>query len=250
MNDTIRNRPPRNLTLSLKDIPALRILIVEDNIDIAENIADYFELLGHVTDFAMDGIGGMHLALTQEYDVIILDVMLPGMDGLAFCRKLRSEGEKATPVLMLTARDTLADKLEGFDAGADDYLVKPFELEELSARIQALVRRSDPPRKKRLRVGDLEIDLGKMQARRSGRRIELNRACLKILTILMRAAPDVVSRQAIEHELWSDMPPGSDALRSHIYALRQAVDKPFKRHMIQTVHGLGYRLVDPDDLSP
>lgn len=239
----------RDLTLSLKELPALRILIVEDNIDIAENISDYFELQGHVTDYAMDGIGGLHLALTQEYDAIILDIMLPGMDGLTFCRKLRKEGEKVTPVLMLTARDTLDDKLEGFDAGADDYLVKPFELEELSARIQALVRRSDHARKKLLRIGDLEMDLGKMQVQRTGRLIELNRACLKILTMLMQASPNVVSRQEIEHVLWSDTPPGSDALRSHIYTLRQAVDKPFKHHLIQTVHGLGYKLVDPNDLS-
>jgi len=232
-----------------KELPALRILIVEDNVDIAENIADYLEVQGHVLDFAMDGIGGLHLALTQDYDAIVLDIMLPGMDGLSFCRKLRNEGEKATPVLMLTARDTLDDKLEGFDAGADDYLVKPFDLEELSARIQALVRRSDHPKNKLLRIGDLEMDLGKMQVQRAGRLIELNRVCLRILTMLMQASPNVVSRQEIEHALWSDMPPGSDALRSHIYTLRQAVDKPFKHHLIQTVHGLGYKLVDPNDLS-
>jgi DNA-binding response OmpR family regulator len=238
------------LTLSLKDVRALRILIVEDNIDIAENIADYFELQGHVTDFALDGIGGLHLALTQEYDAIILDVMLPGMDGIAFCRKLRKEGKKATPVLMLTARDTLDDKLEGFEAGADDYLVKPFELEELSARIQALVRRSDHAEERLLRIGDLELDLGKMQVQRAGRRIELNRACLKILTMLMQASPNVVSRQEIEHALWGDMPPGSDALRSHIYTLRRAIDKPFKFALLETVHGVGYRLVVPNEVSP
>jgi DNA-binding response OmpR family regulator len=238
------------LTLSLNAIRALRILIVEDNIDIAENIADYFELQGHVTDFAMDGIGGLHLALTQEYDAIVLDIMLPRMDGLTFCRKLREEGEKATPVLMLTARDTLGDKLEGFDAGADDYLVKPFELEELSARLQALVRRSDHAKKRLLRIGDLEMDLGKMKVQRAGRLIELNRACLKILTMLMQASPNVVSRQEIAHALWSDMPPDSDALRSHIYTLRRAIDKPFKYSLLETVHGVGYRLVVPNEVSP
>jgi len=126
----------------------LRILIVEDNADIAENISDYLEVLGHIPDFAMNGIGGLHLALTQDYDVIILDVMLPAMDGLTFCRKLREEGGKQTPVIMLTARDTLDDKLAGFDAGTDDYLVKPFALEELAARISALVYHADesPPR--------------------------------------------------------------------------------------------------------
>ena len=135
-----------------RDMRSLRILIVEDNTDIAENIADFLELQGHLLDFALDGIGGLHLALTQDYDAIILDIMLPGMDGLTFCRKLRKEGEKDTPVLMLTARDTLSDKLEGFEAGADDYLVKPFELEELSARIRSLVRRAGHAKKKTLRV--------------------------------------------------------------------------------------------------
>ena len=102
----------------------MRILIVEDNVDIAENIADFLFVQGHVLDFALDGIGGLHLALTQDYDAIALDVMLPGMDGLTFCRKLREQGAKQAPILMLTARDTLADKLEGFYAGADDYLAK------------------------------------------------------------------------------------------------------------------------------
>lgn len=236
--------------MSLKDLRPLRILIVEDNIDIAENIADYFELQGYLTDFAMDGIGGLHLALTQEYDAIILDIVLPGIDGLTFCRKLRKEGEKATPVLMLTARDTLDDKLEGFDVGADDYLIKPFELAELNARILALVRRSDHAQKRLLRVGDLEMDIGKMQIQRAGCRIELNRACLKILTMLMQASPNVVSRQELEHVLWGDMPPGSDALRSHIYTLRRAIDKPFKCSLLETVHGVGYRLVVPNEVSP
>jgi DNA-binding response OmpR family regulator len=234
--------------LNLKNSTALRILIVEDNIDLAENIGEYFEIQGHVTDFAMDGIGGLHLALTQDYDAIILDIMLPGMDGLTLCRKLKEESEKETPILMLTARDTLSDKLEGFDAGADDYLVKPFEFEELSARIQVLVRRSSHLKKKFIRIGDLEIDLGKMQVLRAGLPIDLNRACVTILTLLMKASPNVVSRKEIEHVLWGDMPPGSDALRSHIYSLRRAIDKPFKHHLIRTVHGVGYRLVDPDDL--
>lgn len=232
----------------LRDQRSLRILIVEDNSDIAENIGDYLEAHGHVMDFAMDGIGGLHLALTKDYDVIVLDIMLPGMDGLTFCRKLREEGQKQTPVLMLTARDTLSDKLEGFDAGADDYLVKPFALEELAARLGALVRRTDSAAKSLLRIGDLEMDTGSMNVKRARRDIVLNRACLKILAMLMQAHPNVVSRKEIEHALWGDMPPGSDALRSHIYALRRAIDKPFGHPLLQTVHGLGYKLVEPDDL--
>jgi len=222
-------------------------LIVEDNSDIAENIGDYLEAQGHIPDFAMDGIGGLHLALTQDYDVIVLDILLPGMDGLTFCRKLREEGGKQTPVLMLTARDTLSDKLEGFDAGADDYLVKPFALEELAARLSVLTRRTNEVFKARLRVGDLELDTGSMKVHRAGRPIELNRACLRILTMLMQACPNVVSREKIEQALWGDMLPGSDALRSHIYTLRRAIDKPFGHPLLQTVHGLGYKLVEPHD---
>lgn len=235
MSNTTRQRP-------------LRILIVEDNFDIAENISDYLEAEGNILDFAMDGIGGLHLALTKDFDAIVLDIMLPGMDGLTFCRKLKKEGGKQTPVLMLTARDTLDDKLAGFDAGTDDYLVKPFALEELAARLYALVRRTKSTAHTRFRIADLELDTGSMKVMRAGQPIELNRACLKILTILMKAHPNVVERKDLEHELWGDMPPGSDALRSHIYALRLAVDKPFKRPLLQTVHGVGYRLVETDEI--
>jgi len=229
---------------------SLRILIVEDNADIAANIGDYLEAQGHVPDFALDGIGGLHLALTQDFDAIVLDILLPGMDGVTFCRKLKENAKKSTPVLMLTARDTLSDKLEGFRAGADDYLVKPFALEELAARICALVRRTALPSQDLLRLADLEIDMGKMKVQRAGRPIELNRVCLKILTMLMQAYPRVVTRRELEYSLWADMPPSSDALRSHIYALRRSIDRPFKHSLLETVHGVGYRLVVPDEVSP
>ncbi|MFC1799102.1 response regulator transcription factor [Thermodesulfobacteriota bacterium] len=225
----------------------LKILVVEDNPDIAENIADYFEAQGDILDFAMDGISGLHLALTHDYDVIVLDIMLPGIDGLKFCSKLRDEGKNQTPVIMLTARDTLADKLEGFEAGADDYLVKPFALQELSARINALVKRVETAQKQ-FQVADLEFDLGKMKVFRAGREIVLNRVCMKILQILMQASPDIVKRSDLEHTLWGDAPPGSDALRSHIYVLRRAIDKPFNVPLLQTVHGFGYRLAGTDEI--
>jgi DNA-binding response OmpR family regulator len=227
----------------------LRILVVEDNADIAENIGDYLEQQGHILDFAMDGIGGLHLAVTHDFDVVVLDIMLPGMDGLTFCRKLRKEASIKTPVLMLTARDTLSDKLEGFDAGADDYLVKPFALEELAARIGVLARRSSQILPSRLCLADLEVDIGKMQVQRAERKIELNRACLKILIMLLKAHPNVVTRKELEQALWGDEPPDSDALRSHIYKLRSAIDRPFKHALLETVHGVGYRLVVPDEIS-
>lgn len=226
----------------------LRILVVEDNVDIAENIGDYLEAQGHIMDFAMDGIGGLHLAITQKYDILILDIMLPGMDGITLCNKLREAGGKQTPVLMLTARDTLSDKLEGFKAGADDYLIKPFALQELEARIKALTKRAKIVENPVLHVADLELDTGSMKVSRAGKPIDLNRACLKILQMLMQAYPNVVPRNEIEDTLWGDMPPGSDSLRSHIYILRSAIDKPFEQALLETVHGVGYRLVDPDEI--
>ena len=221
----------------------LRLLIVEDSVDVAENIAEYMESLGHLTDFALNGLSGLHLALSQDYDVIILDVMLPLMDGLAFCRKFRHESQSQTPILMLTARDTLADKLAGFKAGTDDYLVKPFELPELAARVEALHRRSQAPTPAKLQVADLQLDTGRLKASRAGIPIVLNRACLKLLAALMKASPDVVPRKDLEYTLWGDAPPGSDALRSHMYTLRRLIDKPFEKPLLQTVHGIGYRLV-------
>lgn len=150
---------------------------------------------------------------------------------------------------MLTARDTLDDKLAGFESGTDDYLVKPFALEELIARLQALVKRSFSYAPEMLRVGELELDTGGMKVRRAGQIIELNRVCMNILTMLMKAHPNVVTRKDIEHALWGDMPPGSDSIRSHVYALRQAIDKPFQTSMLETVHGIGYRLKENDEIS-
>ena len=226
--------------------PPVRVLVVEDHQDISANIADFLEARGHQADFAYDGVSGMHLALTREFDVIVLDVMLPGMDGYTFCRKLREEARRDTPVLMLTARDMVSDKLEGFRAGTDDYLTKPCSLEELEARILSLFRRSQPNRGAALRVGDLELDLGTRSVRRGGRPIDLNPASFTILTELMRASPNLVTKERLEAVLWGDAPPASDALRSQIYLLRQAIDRNFSRPLLATIHGVGYRLVVSD----
>jgi DNA-binding response OmpR family regulator len=228
----------------------IRVLIVEDNRDICENIADYLEARGHITDFAHDGIGAMHLALTEPIDVIVLDLMLPSMDGLTFCRKLRLDARRETPVLMLTARDTLPDKLAGFDAGADDYLVKPFALQELHARLLSLHRRSKTRTAQVLRVGDLTLDKQTLEIRRGQQKLSLNPACLKILERLMEASPAVVLRASLENLLWGDERPDSDALRSHLYKLRQAIDRPFDRPLLHTVHRIGYRLAESDDHVP
>lgn len=222
----------------------IRVLIVEDNRDICENIAAYLEKHHYVIDFAYDGISAMHLALTNPFDVIVLDLMLPRMDGLSFCRKLRADAGVDTPVLMLTARDTLDDKLKGFEAGADDYLVKPFALQELHARLQALYKRSHGKAANLLTVGDLTMNRSTLQVHRSGQRIDLTPAGMRLLQRLMEVAPAVVARDDLETLLWADERPDGDALRSHMYKLRQAIDKPFDSPLIHTVHRIGYRIAE------
>lgn len=222
----------------------VRALVVEDNRDICANIAAYLEKHGYILDFAYDGVSAMRLALENPFDLIVLDLMLPGMDGLSVCQKLRAEARLDTPVLMLTAKDTLDDRLRGFEAGADDYLVKPFALQELRARLQALHRRNQRSTDSLLTVGDLSLDRSTLQVHRAGRRIDLHPAGLKILQKLMEAAPSVVVRDDLETLLWADDRPDGDALRSHLYKLRQAVDRPFDRPLIHTVHCIGYRIAE------
>jgi DNA-binding response OmpR family regulator len=224
------------------------VLLIEDNRDIAESIADYLESRGYVIDHAGDGVTGLHLAVTNPYDVIILDVMLPGLDGIALCGRLRTDARRDTPLLMLTARDTLEDKLAGLEAGADDYLVKPFEIRELEARIRTLLRRQKGMlAPETLRVADLEFDLATMRVARNGSPLRLMPIGLRLLTVLMRASPRVVSRQQLEREVWGDLLPDSDTLRSHLYALRKAIDKPFDRPLLHTIPGVGYRLAQLDE---
>ncbi|HED16064.1 MAG TPA: response regulator transcription factor [Gammaproteobacteria bacterium] len=230
----------------------MNILLIEDNQDLACNVMEYLEAQGHVMDAAADGITGMHLAVVNDYDVIVLDLTLPGMDGLDLCRKLRAEAGKATPVLMLTARDTLEDKLAGFDSGADDYLVKPFALKELYARLLSLSRRSGlsaTVSDNGLQVVDLEMDLGTLQVRRAGNLVSLTPIGRQLLECLMRESPRVVTRSRLEQVVWGDIPPDSDALKAHMHSLRNAIDKPFDKHLLQTVRGAGYRLADPDEIS-
>lgn len=226
----------------------MRILIIEDHRDIADNIADYLEPKGHALDFAGDGVTGLHLAVTNEYDVIVLDLTLPGLDGLEVCRKLRDEAKKSTPVLMLTARDQLEQKIEGFQAGADDYLVKPFAMKELEVRLDALSRRGGHRFASRImQVGDLQFDPDTQTVRRGGRRLELNPSLRTLLGVLMTNTHRVVTRDELEHALWGDEPPDGDVLRTHIYALRSVIDRPFADKLLHTIHGTGYRLAADGD---
>ena len=219
------------------------ILLIEDHHDIAEMVGRYLEASGYVVDYATDGVTGLHLAVSEDFDAIVLDLMLPGLDGLEVCRKLRGEAGRATPLLMLTARDTLEDKVAGLDAGADDYLVKPFEIEELEARLRAMIRRArGEPSAQTMRVADLSVNTGTMEVHRGEQPITVTPIGLKLLLTLMRASPKVVSRRELERAVWGDIVPDSDALRSHLYTLRKAIDRPFPRPLLQTVQGVGYRL--------
>lgn len=225
----------------------MQILIIEDNPDILANLYGYLEPLGYTLDSARNGFAGLARAAEGHYDVIVLDVMLPGVDGLELCEKLRKELKRATPVLMLTARDTLQDKVAGLEAGADDYLVKPFSFIELDARLKALVRRAQSNHLDTvLKLGPLRFDVATFEITRDGRRLELTPTGYRLLKALMRVAPRVLTREALESEVWGDDPPDSNALRTHIHALRQVLDKPFTSPMLMTVQSVGYRLVDPD----
>lgn len=225
----------------------LHILVIEDNPDLAANVCDFLEAKGHIVDAAGDGITGLHLAVTKNYDAIVLDIILPGMDGLTLCRKFREEAKRTTPVLMLTARDALDDRVAGLECGADDYVLKPFALRELEARLKALVRRSKSGMTSSvLQVGDLTFDPALVQVRRGERTISLPPTPLQLLETLMRAAPRVVKREQLERAVWGDTPPDSDALRSHMHTLRAAVDKPDEPALLHTLRGIGYRIAPPD----
>ena len=224
----------------------MRILIIEDQPEILQNIADYLELKGYLVDCAYDGLGGLHLAVTQAFDLIILDLMLPGMDGISLCQRLRQDARVQTPIIMLTARDSVDDKLAGFQAGADDYLVKPFSLPELHARVEAVLRRGQAGLKNVLEVGDLSYDMNSLEVTRQDKPLKLSPIGLKLLEKLMKRSPHVVRREILEELLWGEDLPGSDSLRSHIHILRQTIDKPFSSPLLHTVHGIGYCLKEAD----
>ena len=221
------------------------ILIVEDNRNISEMVGEYLEDKGYEVDYAADGLDGYRLATENDYDVVVLDLMLPRLDGIEVCRRLRNQARKSTPVLMMTARDTLDDKLTGLSAGADDYLTKPFAIQELEARVRALIRRERRQvGGEVLKVADLVLDPASLRATRGGSELQLSPIGLRLLTILMRESPRVVARQEIEREIWGGELPDSDTLRSHLYNLRKVIDKPFERPLLHTVQSAGYRVAD------
>lgn len=223
----------------------LQVLLIEDQLSIAKNIASYMEQKGHQFDFASTGQHGLALALAHYYDLIILDLNLPGLNGLQVCQQLRQQADRHIPILMLTARDSIADKVSGFQHGTDDYLTKPFSLQELEVRCFALSRRHLLQAKDTIELGPLLLDKKRQQVCRDGMPLELSSMGYKILLVLAEAYPQVVSRSTLSHKLWRDEPTESDALRSHIYQLRTVLDKPFAYPLLKTVFGVGFTLEIP-----
>lgn len=226
----------------------MKILIIEDNADIAANVGLYFENKGHLVDFAYNGTHGINLAVAEVFDIIVLDLMLPGTDGIKVCQTLKRDHKVSSAIIMLTARDTLDDKLMGFEAGADDYLVKPFSLLELEARITALSRRSTSTQQTHVfKVNDLELNEAEHTIQRCEQPIKLKPVDFRIVKFLIMNQHRVVSQSEIIDNVWSDDPPEGDPLRVHIHNIRQKIDKPFPTPLLHTIHGVGYRLYDKGD---
>lgn len=217
----------------------IHALLIEDDSDLADAIADYMELDGFEFDFAYNGAAGLNLALDGSYDLILTDINMPKMDGLDVCQSLRAQGI-TTPILMLTARDTLEDKIAGFDVGSDDYLVKPFAMEELKVRLMALVRRSQGVAST-LCAADVTVNLNTHQATRGGEPLKLSPVCWRMLVTLIKSSPNVVARAKLE-EAWEDELPTPDSFKAQLFKLRQVVDAPFDSKLIHTVHGVGVAL--------
>jgi len=227
---------------------ALKILIIEDNAALAANIYDYLEACGHEPDAAPDGESGLGLLGINRYDAVVLDWMMPRMDGMTMLARLRGERQSAIPVLVLTSKDQLEHKLEGFNTGADDYVVKPVALPELEIRLRVLVQRARGAaiQSAVLQVADLRFDLGTLQVTRAGRALAMTPVRRQLLELLMRKSPGLVRREELEALIWNDHVPDTDVLRSHMHMLRKAIDGDALHKLLTTVAGSGYRLAAPD----
>ena len=216
-------------------------LVIEDEPKLADYLKKGLSEQSHVVDLARDGVDGLHLALEGEYDLIVLDVMLPGVDGFGILASVRAQ--KDTPILMLTARDAVEDRVRGLEGGADDYLVKPFAFSELLARVQALLRRGRTQEPTLLRLADLELDLARRRAQRGGRRLDLTAKEFSLLALLLRRQGQVLSRTTLAEQVW-DMNFDSDTnvIDVAVRRLRSKLDDPFDAKLLHTVRGMGYVL--------
>ena len=222
----------------------MRILVIEDDIDILNNISEYLQLNGYLVDSASDGLQAMNLVdqYRQHYDLLLIDLNLPRLDGLQLIKNIKKV-ISTLPIIIITARDQLDDKLDGFAMGVDDYLIKPFALAELNARIQAVWNRCyNLGGQSLLQVEDLILNRKSREISRAGQGLKLSPFAVILLEILMLASPNVITRQKLEQQLWQDSPPDSDSLRTHIHHIRQVIDKPFAKPLLHTVHSVGYKL--------
>jgi two-component system response regulator MprA len=221
---------------------ATRVLVVDDEPPVRDALERALSLEGYKVDLAEDGAQALKKVATDEPDLIVLDVLMPGVDGLETCRRLRAGGH-GLPVLMLTARDAVSDRVDGLDAGADDYLVKPFALEELLARLRALMRRSSPEEADVLRFSDLVLDLGAYEARRGNRVIDLTRTEFLLLELFMRNPKQVLTRSIIFDRVWGyDFGPTSNSLEVYVGYLRRKTEAGGEPRLIHTMRGVGYVL--------
>ena len=225
----------------------MRVLVVEDDAQLGDGVRTVLRQEGYAVDWAQDGEEADVALRVEPYDIVVLDLGLPLMDGLTVLQNLRGRGSDV-PVLVLTARDTTADRVTGLDKGADDYLVKPFALKELALRLNALTRRSTQMKSgKQLQVGDLHYDVMTQSVRRGEQELALTATSKKILELLMRNAHRVVTKQELEQSVWGDSLQSGDVLRIHIHTLREAIDKPFDKALLHTIRGVGYRLCTGDE---
>jgi len=222
------------------------LLLVEDNTELAGSLGDYLSEVGFEVDFAFNGESCLELIKSNKYDVIVMDIMMPIKDGISACAELREVYHITTPLIFISARDTLDDKIKGFSSGADDYLVKPFAPEELVCRVNALKNRGQYKNTTQHILGELKIDHQLSQVYRNDTLIELKNIEFKILVKLAQHAPELVSGIILEDYLWPDGKPESDPLRVYVYRLRQKLDKPFNHSLIKSIHGKGYRLAIPN----
>ncbi|WP_148864329.1 response regulator transcription factor [Marinobacter fonticola] len=232
-------------------VSPLRLLIVEDQVDLAENLFEFLGESRYALDFAADGLTALHLLATHNYDVIVLDLMLPGVSGFEICRRIRNDLQCSTPIIMMTARGSMTDKEQGFEFGADDYLVKPFELRELQLRIEALHRRYSGPGQTGLVAGPVRFDPGTLRVDLAGQQAELTGIPARLFELLVRAYPNFLSHEALSETIWGHDGAGIEGhtLRTHIYSLRQTLQKALGHSLIKTVYGRGYRIDPPAEVE-
>lgn len=227
---------------------AIRVLVVEDNPALTANIAEFLESGPYELDFAADGLVALHLLATNTYDVVVMDVMLPGISGFTLCERIRKDLQCSTPIILMTAKDQIEDKATGFSHGADDYLVKPFHLQELAMRIDALHRRGTAASNV-LRAGAIEFEPGTLRVRVNGSApLELSGMSARIMEALVRAYPNFLSYEQLSDALWGgSRESDSHALRTHVYVLRKLLQERFGAPLVKTLHGRGYRLSGPNE---